>query len=718
MDTQVLALAKLGWRLHPLLSKNKIPLLDGWVKLATSDVDKLDKWEMLYPGCNWGVATGSGSGVIVVDVDAKNGGIETWQKLISDHGDPGTCEVRTGGGGYHFYFSTTKRIRNSTGAIGKGIDVRGEHGQAVIPPSIHSNGTAYSWVVAPWHKVPVPLPDWLELLIFSASSSSNIEGEFTDVGAVLTPGNRNQSIYHQALILARQNAPQDFVFTVMKQWCQNNGGGDIADTELTATIASAYKKAAEDKNKLTNLEAINKNDEGNARSLIDMHGKDILYVPGMGWLVWDGKRWRTDLDDAGIIQKAIDTMHSIRDKALEDAKNPDTFKAAMTIAGWATQCLNHGRLTAMVSLASKKSSIRARPEELDSAQTKFLINFNNGVLDLMTGELHPHSRSYRITQLIPHDYNPTATCPTWDETMRLAFNGDEDLIAYMQRALGYTMSGSTAEQCFFIAWGEAGNNGKSTILENFQRILGPDYAQMSDVKVITTQDSDNYVRSSLAALKSGRFVSMNEAEEGQRLSEALIKQLTGGDTVQACYKFKEPFTYIPAFKIWLRTNEKPIIRSVSDSIWRRIKMIPFLVPIPAHLRRSRDKIDVAIQQEAEGVLAWCVRGFQQWQEVGLADPTTVVEVTTGYKTDSDVVNGFMDECVIEREGSMIERTLLYQAFSEWSKRQGYKFTLTADSFGRRVARRLGNPPEKRIRGARVWIDLELTDSAKLEYYIG
>jgi putative DNA primase/helicase len=316
-----------------------------------------------------------------------------------------------------------------------------------------------------------------------------------------------------------------------------------------------------------------------------------------------------------------------------------------------------------------------------------------------------------MTKLIKVNYDPAADCPYWKRTMELAFDGDQHLIEFMQRALGYSLSGSVSEQCLFICWGESGNNGKSTIMEAVSRLLGTGYAQMSDMKVITSAETDNRVASSLAKLHGSRLVNMNEAEEHQRLSEALVKQMTGGDAIEACKKYHEPFNYNPVFKLWIRTNEKPVIRGSGDAIWRRIKLIPFTKPIPAELRRSRDEVDDAINREFEGILAWMVQGFQKWKTDGLKEPDEVLSAVSDYRNEMDIISQFFDECAVVGGSETCLRSELYQAFQGWLKDNGYRIFMSADSFGRRVSKKIPQQSREKVNGKYIWRGLSVTDAA-------
>ena len=709
MNNDIKQILELGYHVIPLATKRKIPLIQRWGKNSSCDPKVVESWEQLYPQCNWGVVTGKKSGIVVIDVDPRHGGDTQWKRLTMRKKFE-TAVCKTGGGGEHYYFSLPDglTVTNTSLRSYPGIDIRGDGGQAVIPPSIHESGQKYEWIKAPWEVAPIPIPAWL-LKIINVTEFGQVPGE------EFVGGQRNNSIYHQALMLARQGALVEFTLSAVKLWRDQSDAKDVADSEIEATVTSAYKKVEQERVSKTRS-IIEKTDSDNADRLVALYSNKIRYAPGMGWLSWNDKAWIPDDDESTILTYATESMVMMRDEALEDAKNPENFKSAIIRAKWAENSLNIGKLHAAVELAKTREKIRVEVDQLDPRESRIYLNMNNGMVNLKTGELVPHDPKLFITKVIPLDYDPHAVCPFWEHTLELAFDGNKELISYMKRALGYSITGSVSEQCLFICWGEQGNNGKSTILEAIQNLLGP-YAQMSDVKVITSAEADNRVASSLAKLPGVRLVSMNEAEENQRFSEALIKQITGGDTLQACKKFKEPFEFSPLFKLWIRTNEKPIIRGMSDAIWRRIKLIPFEKPIPSQFRKSRDEVDDKLRMEYSGIVSWLVSGSLEWYKNGLLDPDIVCASTSGYRLEMDIIQSFFDECVIESTSGHVSRADLYQTFARWAKENGVRYIMSADAFSKRVKRKLNNQEISKVRGQRVWLGVTLSEFAQSSFIV-
>lgn len=682
---QVLDLAKKGFRLHPLHSKNKVPMLGRWQERATTVESTIRLWATQHNNCNWGIATGKDSGIVVVDIDPTHDGDVTWKNLVKEFGDVNTVSVKTGSGGTHYYFRypANEEIGNSSGQVGKGIDIRGNNGQVVAPYSTHPNGNMYEWIKSPDDVEIADLPQWILERIHAASSP-----EYDSVGNTVEKGNRNNSIYHAALALARQGSPMEFALTAIHQWMEEQGHADITDDEVLATVDSAYKAA---KKKVVDIN--DRSDTLNAEILIDTYGDDLIYVSGMGWFYWNGKVWEPDEENARIIQLFISCMKTLRDDTIQKmsaASSKGEIKDLATLLQWTVKSLSIGSINAAIDLASTFSKVRKTTADIDPVSSLWLLNCDNGTVNLKTGELQKHNKKDMITKMVPINYNKDARCDFWNGTFDLVFDKNKELITFMQKALGYSITGSVDERCFFICWGESGANGKSTILETVQDIMGIGYAQMSDMVVITSSTTDNRVSSSLAKLQGARFVSMNEAEENQKLSEALVKQLTGGDTVQACFKYKNPFEYKPIFKLWIRTNEKPIIRSQNNSIWDRIKLIPFEKSIPKEARLPRSDVDAKLLEEREGILAWLVQGAMMWLNEGsLSDPSEVSAAVHGYRTDSDIVRVFIEECAEEHSAHKVKSSDAYQAFVGWSRDAGERYIMTRTKFVQRCSSILG-----------------------------
>jgi putative DNA primase/helicase len=441
----------------------------------------------------------------------------------------------------------------------------------------------------------------------------------------------------------------------------------------------------------------NLTDLGNARRLVHRHGRNLRYCwLWRKWLVWDGKRWVKD-DTGEVYRLAKETVSSI----YQEAAAAPNDEARKELGKHATRSEAGARIKEMVDLA--RSDVPVMPDELDASPD--LLNTESGTIDLRTGELREHRREDLTTKIAPTTYRPDAAAPTWEAFLERVLPG-EDLRAFVQRAVGYSATGDTSEQCMFINHG-GGANGKSTFQEAIAAALG-DYAMRAPTEMLLAKRSDG-VPNDVARLKGARFVSASETEEGRRLAESRIKDLTGQDTITARFMKAEWFDFAPTHKLWLSTNHKPEIRGTDAAIWRRIRLVPWAVTIPP--AEQDKKLPIALRHELAGILAWVVRGCLQWRREGLQAPDEVRKATGEYRAEMDVLAGFLVECCELDTGHWEYAKDLYECYKRWCDENGER-PEPQRKFGGRLGERGFQRDRGGSRGAGIWRGVRLTEGEK------
>lgn len=394
------------------------------------------------------------------------------------------------------------------------------------------------------------------------------------------------------------------------------------------------------------------------------------------WLIWNDYRWEPDRD--GHIYRLAVQVARIRYQQAELIQN---LKERQRVAKWAIDSESRMRTEACISLAKNVELIADDGEQWDS--DTWLLGVNNGMVDLRTGELVKAEPHNRITMTAGLDFDPDAQCPRWQQFLTEVF-GDEELIDWLHRALGYSLSGDTSEQCIFIGYG-IGSNGKGVFCTAIHAALS-DYAYSSPFSTFELYQRAN-IPNDLAALEFKRFVNSSETNDDTRLNEARIKAISGCDPITARYLHQEFFTFWPHLKLWLFVNHKPKVVDDSFGFWRRVRLIPFTKQFKddADDKNLRDKL----RAEAPGILAWLIQGCLEWQKRGLEPmPACVKAATLEYQQESDILTGFISDKCIEHPSATIKASELYSAYRNWCEAEGIrekdKEYMNATTFGRRM----------------------------------
>jgi putative DNA primase/helicase len=683
------------WSPIPIKEKSKEPNLHELRPYLTRKATKeeLNSWD--WPGV--GIVTGGVSGVLVLDVDGAEGKAE-----LKKYGHQATPTARTPGGGLHLYFKHPAQHIRTGIRVAPGLDVKASGGYVVAPPSVGPNGQAYEWVISPEEAELADPPEWLMSLL----ERGRPKRPAPEGGERIPSGQRNTALTRLAGTMRRPGMSEAAILAALLEENERRCEPPLprAEVEKIAASIASYPPAEIPPPVSSNgngtaqpTPEYNRTDLGNAARLVHRHGHNLRYCwLWRKWLVWDGKRWVKD-DTGEVFRLAKETVASIYQEA---AAAPDD-ETRKDLGKHATRSEAGARIKEMVDLA--RSDVPVMPDELDASPE--LLNTESGTIDLRTGELREHRREDLLTKIAPTNYRPDASAATWEAFLERVLPGDE-LRAFVQRAVGYSATGDTSEQCMFINHG-TGANGKSTFQEAIAAALG-DYAMRAPTEMLLAKRSDG-VPNDIARLKGARFVSASETEEGRRLAESRIKDLTGQDTVTARFMKAEWFDFAPTHKLWLSTNHKPEIRGTDAAIWRRIRLVPWTVTIPP--AEQEKKLPVALRHELPGILAWVVRGCLQWRREGLQAPDEVRKATGEYRAEMDVLAGFLAECCEVDTGHWEYAKDLYESYKRWCDENGER-SEPQRKFGGRLGERRFERDRGGSRGAGIWRGVRLTEGEK------
>ncbi len=717
----------LGWSVIPIKPKDKKPAIK-WEQYQTerASEEQIRAWWKKWPRANVGIVTGAISGIIVLDEDGPEGR----QSLIDKELPPTTCAV-TGSGGNHYVFKHPgSEVRNFARRL-PGLDLRGDGGYIVAPPSVHPSGGTYKWGLPPEMEQPCWAPAWLKDLLEVKSTSSN--GSRVNPGKVLAgipEGSRDTEIFkyaaslrargmkmEEAEVLVLQAAAactppfprEEALAKIESAWRYPNGSDreqvlekareqlvditpdSIYDEEILGALALLKSQAPGEyaKIKQTLKGKVNFNDleravkyelaqnlnlrvlsggkqksgkkplprtpEGLSKRFLNLHRNETLWVEAWkSWMIYDGRRWKRD-DTVRIIARAKDVARTLLQEAYK-ADDPDERRALREFSEKA-ESVN----TIKELLTLTKPEVAATPDQFDT--NPWLFNCINGTVDLKTGELKPHSPTDYITCLCPIDANPTAQAPQWEQFLLNITRNDQQLVRYLKRCFGMCLTGVTWEQVFFLLWG-AGANGKSTLLNTILSVLGRDYGAQASMTAFLARKYDTGASEELASLAGARLVVATETQRGRRLNEAAIKAITGGDRLRVRRLYENSWEFTPQFKVVLCSNYKPNATGTDEALWRRARLIPFLVKFEGAQRDNN--LQSKLLEERTGILRWLIEGCLEWQRDGLETPTAVTSATSEWQTENDITAQFLESCC--RVGSHLKCRVrdLYSCYENWA----------------------------------------------------
>lgn len=639
-----------------------------------------------------GMPTGAASGIDVIDEDPRNGGdLDTLGPL------PMEVVARSKRGGRHVFVK--HRPGNRCGDIAEGIDLKADGGYVVL----WGESDEGQWING---DLTTQLPDFPEH-VQPQRKGATLRATGVDTSAIrngVSEGKRNDLIFRGLCQYRHFNRPLDDA----KKWAADAAMNsdppyDEVDTDEMAERVYAEYEPGDfpdpdgEEYRLVKSQAANEfpmTDIGNAERLVHRHGDKIRYVPEWGkFVVWNGKRWVEDTGEH-IRVKALakDTVRAI----YTEASTHDDANTRKKLADWAKSSESASKINSMVSVVKSEPGILIGQSDLD--KDPWLLNCNNGTLDLRTGALREYRPEDLITKLAPVDFDPNAMAHTFEAFLQEILPS-EPVRKFVQRLIGYSLNGTTEEHKLPILYGH-GANGKGTLLNTILDMLG-DYAMQAANELLMARHNSH--PTDQADLFGKRFVTNQETAEGQRFNESLVKQMTGGDRIRARRMREDFWEFEATHTLFLATNHKPVIRGTDHAIWRRLRLVPFTVTIPEENQDKR--LPAKLRAELPGILAWAVRGHVEWLEHGLGEPNEVRAATNEYRSEMDVLGEFIeDRCKVDPDAKVVVGDL-YEAYEVWCAKNG-EDPLPTNLFGRKLTERGIAPMKSNGVRYRVGIDLK------------
>jgi putative DNA primase/helicase len=707
--------AEHGWAVFPVKPRDKRPLTANGFKDATTDPAQIADWWQQWPDANIGHPVPDGC--LVVDVDPRHDGTVASLGAI-----PHTVTTVTGSGGTHHYFHTPAGVR-LTGKFRdlQGVDVRKPGNYVLLPPSVHANGRRYYWKHPPFGEAPLaalpthlldkvrepdrtvarapaaPVPSLVRATPALRPADPAARARYYLESAIERSADdgRNASGFWLACQLRDNGLTREEAEPWLLEYqaaVENAGDHPYTVEEALQSLAQAYGREPRDPTTFgvapspekqgRRFEALHAlaaatgdvaaleralalppaeafSDLGDAALLEACFGQVLRHTPELGWLHYRDGQWRATDGEKAAQQCARQVLDGLAQQAAVDVDSTYGKK----LYGHTHRACD--RLPSIVSAASSFDGLSAHQSDFD--REPHLFGTRSGVVDLRTGALLPHSPAHMLTHQSPVAYDPHAHAPRWDRFLEEITAGDTALMDFMRRAVGYSMTGETREQAFFLAHGN-GANGKSVFLGAVSHVLG-DYSAPLNPDEFMTRFNRAETQPNLVSVVGRRLVTSQEPKEGggfekaPALDAARVKWLTGEDAIQIRTLHSKPFFYRPVWTLWLAMNRLPAIPDDTEGIWRRLRSIRFLVSFRG---REDPRLAETLRGEAEGILAWAARGAREWYAEGLGTAPSIEEDVTAYRIRENPLFAFITERLVHEFGATVPQSEVLTDYAEWA----------------------------------------------------
>ncbi len=704
-----------GFVLHPLSNPNdagkspgKRPLLNKWQELKQTPID-INKY--VEGGCNVGLVCGEVSGVIVIDFDH-----ELFIPEIFNDFEVKTLRSGRISGRGHIYFKYDRELKAQKHHL-LGLEILSDNNNAVLPPSIHKSGDVYKWAKddAPISPMPQIVKENLNRLFKTETELKQITSkcrhcfrkilkDYPDnipevhgsdgremMLAVCADMKANGANEEHARMFAKLMYREKFdEGRTLQEWgnidpaktwtCETlktklPAYVDLVECEKCEERRTAFKNRpdlAPAPPKITDPDATT--DLSNAKRFVQLHQRNIRFVPDWDrWIVWDGKRWVEKKKDKQMVPYVEEMITEIK----RDAKDLNSTAGQEKLRKHADMTESENRIMACIRLAASQPEICASPDDFD--KDKYLLNFQNGTVDLHTGELREFKREDMITRICAVPYIPSEI-PLWKGFLMKIFNGDTDIIEYMQKFMGMAFTGDISEELFHIFHG-GGANGKTTEMKTLNNILGSGYFRVSGVETLLKR-GQKAIANDIARLRGARIVWVNEPEYDDVLTEGKIKKMVSNERILGEMKFKEPEEFDPQYALIMTTNPKPRVRGTGKGWQRRVRFIPFDVEISDAEKdiHFADKL----KDELSGIAVWIIQGALKWQKEGLIPPEKILQATHEFHQDSDKFAELFNNIFIKDVQAITPFIILYTVYEAWATNEKMRI-MTKNAFSRVIS---------------------------------
>lgn len=535
------------------------------------------------------------------------------------------------------------------------------------------------------------------------------ESRYRPPVGTITPGGREPELFRYTRSLVAKGLPLDDISPLVLKYNSEHCNPPHPESYVLERVQEWYDRPDEFETQPSGGIDLPATDFGNARRLLNAYRGGIRYdTANKQWYLWTQAEGRWKPDTVGKIEEmAKEVIRALQIEAkviyakAEEETNADAKKAlekqAAALYSWAIRSQTPARVAACITLAS--SEVAVEPAMFD--RDLYLWNLTNGTYDLKNHVFNPHDRENLITKTCGYAYDPGATCPGWEKNLERCFLDRPDkkeILDYLQRVTGYSLTGDTSEQAIYLLHG-GGANGKTALLESLGLLFG-DYAGTIAAASLTTEGS-RAVRDDLSVLPGKRLITANENAQNSTLDEELIKRLSGGDKIKTRALYGKYFEYTPQLKLFWSFNHPPNVRDMSVAMWRRIKLLAFEREIPEPERIPLPELLARHKNELPGIFNWALEGLKNYQKNGLRDIPAVQTGVREFRQEQDILVPFFDDaCSIYRPGGHIDKRTpkeieewissagdLYDTYAGWAHEKGVRRPLSSPLFGRAMKER-------------------------------